>query len=47
MALKILGKDGFYGWVNLAVMFLFYIPVMLMMMAFGQYLPFWLKEFRS
>jgi MFS family permease len=47
MALKILGKDGFYGWINLAVMFFFNIAVMLMMMAFGQFLPFWLKEFKS
>jgi MFS family permease len=47
MALKILGKDGFYGWVILAVIFIFYIPVMLMMMAFGQFLPFWLGDFKS
>ncbi len=42
-----MGKEGFYGWVNLAVMFFFYIAVMLLMMAFGQFQPFWLKEFTS
>jgi MFS family permease len=47
MALKISGKDGFYGWVNLAVMFFFNIAVMLLMMAFGQFLPFWLIEFKN
>jgi MFS family permease len=45
MALKILGKDGFYGWVNLGVMFFFNIAVMLMMMAFSFFLPYWVKEF--
>ncbi len=45
MTLKMLGKDGFYGWVNLAVMFFFNIAVMLMMMAFAAFLPFWVKEF--
>jgi MFS family permease len=45
MALKMLGKDGFYGWVNLAVMFCFNIAMMLMMMAFSFFLPFWIKEF--
>ena len=45
MSLKMLGKDGFYGWVNLAVMFFFNIAVMLMMMAFAFFLPYWVKEF--
>jgi MFS family permease len=45
MALKILGKDGFYGWVNVAVMFFFNAAVMLMMMAFTLFLPFWVEEF--
>jgi len=45
MALKLLGKDGFYGWVNLAIMFFFNIAVMLMMMAFAAFLPSWVKEF--
>ncbi len=45
MAVNLLGKDGFYGWVNLAVMFVFYIAVMLMLAAFGVFLPFWVKEF--
>jgi MFS family permease len=47
MAQKMLGKDGFYGWINMAVIFFFNIAVMLMMMAFGQFLPFWLEEFKK
>jgi MFS family permease len=47
MAQKILGKDGFYGWINLAVMFFFYIAVMLLMKAFGQFQRFWLSDFPS
>ncbi len=45
MALKVLSKDGFYGWINLAVMFFFNVVVMLMMVAFSLFLPFWVKEF--
>ncbi len=45
MALKALRKDGFYGWINMGVMFVFNIAVMLMIMAFGQFLPFWLQDF--
>jgi MFS family permease len=45
MATKFLGKDGFYGWVNLVVMFFFNVALMPMMMAFTFFLPFWVKEF--
>ena len=45
MAPKLLGKDGFYGWVNLVVMFFFNVALMPMMMAFTFFLPFWVKEF--
>jgi MFS family permease len=45
MAPKVQGKDGFYGWVNLTVMFFFNIVVMLMMVAFSLFLPFWVDEF--
>jgi MFS family permease len=45
MALKVLSKDGFYGWINLGVMFFFNIVVMLMMTGFTLFLPFWNKEF--
>jgi MFS family permease len=45
MALKALGKDGFYGWVNLVVMFFFNIALMPMMMAFTFFLPFWVEDF--
>ncbi len=46
MALKISGKDGFYGWVNLGVMFVFNIVVFCFVLnAFGFCLPYWVKEF--
>ncbi|MBN1569347.1 MAG: MFS transporter [Acidobacteria bacterium] len=45
MALKMLSKDGFYGWTNLAVLFFFNVAMMPMMMAFAFFLPFWVKEF--
>jgi MFS family permease len=45
LAQKFLGKDGFYGWVNLAVMFFFNVALMPMMMAYTFFLPYWLKEF--
>jgi MFS family permease len=46
MALKVLSKDGFYGWINLVVVFLFYIAMMLMLSSFTVFLPSWLEEFR-
>ncbi|MBN2319016.1 MAG: MFS transporter [Acidobacteria bacterium] len=45
MALKVLSKDGFYGWVNMAVMFFFNIAIMLIMVSFGVFLPSWVEEF--
>jgi MFS family permease len=45
MALNVKGKDGFYGWVNLVVMFLFNLALFPMMMAFSLVLPYWVKEF--
>ena len=46
MALKISGRDGFYGWVNLAVMFGFNIVIFCFVLnAFGFCLPYWVKEF--
>lgn len=45
MALKLTGKDGFYGWVNLAVMFFFNVTLMPMLLAFSFFLPYWIKEF--
>jgi MFS family permease len=45
MGLKVLSKDGFYGWVNMAVMFFFNIALMPMLLAFSFFLPFWVKEF--
>ena len=45
MTLKVLSKDGFYGWVILAVVFFFYIAMVLMMVSFGVFLPSWIEEF--
>ena len=45
MALKVLSKDGFYGWVNMGVMFFFNIAIMLIMVSFGVFLPSWVDEF--
>jgi MFS family permease len=46
MALKISGKDGFYGWMNLGVLFVFNIVIFCFVLnAFGFCLPLWNKEF--
>ena len=45
MALKMLSKDGFYGWTNIAVLFFFNVALMPMLMAFSFFLPYWVKEF--
>jgi MFS family permease len=41
MALKLLGKDGFYGWINMAVLFVYNIALFFVMNAFTFCLPFW------
>jgi MFS family permease len=45
MALKVMEKDGFYGYVNLGVLFIYNIASMLSMTTFTMFLPFWVKEF--
>lgn len=45
MALKVLEKDGFYGYVNLCVLFIFNIASTLSMTTFMMFLPFWVEEF--
>ena len=45
MSSKLKSPDGFYGWVNLAVMFFFNIAVYPMMFAFSLCLPVWVDEF--
>lgn len=42
---KMKSPDGFYGWVNLVVMFFFNIAVYPMMFTFTLCLPVWVKEF--
>jgi MFS family permease len=45
MALRLRSANGFYGWVNLVVMFFFNIVFMMMMLSFSVFLPSWVKEF--
>jgi MFS family permease len=46
MALKVSGKGGFYGWINLCVLFVFNLVIFCFVLnAFGFCLPFWVKEF--
>ena len=45
MTLKCKSADGFYGWVNLGVMFIFNMASMLVMMTFSLFLPSWVEEF--
>jgi MFS family permease len=45
MGRKLYGEDGFYGWVNMGVMFFFNIATMLIMVSFGVFLPSWVEEF--
>ena len=45
MAFKAMEKDGFYGYVNLGVIFVYNIASMLSMMTFATFLPFWVEEF--
>lgn len=42
---KLKSPDGFYGWVNLAVMFFFNIAMYPMMFTFALCLPVWVREF--
>ncbi len=42
---RLKSADGFYGWVNLGVMFLFNIALFPMMMSFMFFLPYWVEEF--
>lgn len=45
MGLRVRSKDGFYGWINLAVIFFFNIAMLLMMLSFALFLPSWVEEF--
>jgi MFS family permease len=42
---RLKSADGFYGWMNLVVMFFFNIALMPMMIGFMLFLPFWVEEF--
>ena len=45
MGSKLKSSDGFYGWVNMVVMFFFNIALMLMLLSFALFLPSWVEEF--
>lgn len=45
MKSRLKSADGFYGWVNLVVMFFFNIVFMMMMLSFALFLPSWVQEF--
>jgi MFS family permease len=45
MKSRLKSADGFYGWVNLVVMFFFNIVLMMMMLSFALFLPSWVQEF--
>ena len=45
MISRLKSPDGFYGWVNLAVMFFFNIAMYPMLFTFALCLPFWAEEF--
>ena len=45
MTSQLKSADGFYGWVNLVVMFFFNIVFMMIMLSFALFLPSWVQEF--
>jgi MFS family permease len=45
MGLRVLSREGFYGWINLGVMFFFNAAMMPMLLAFSFFLPFWVEDF--
>jgi MFS family permease len=45
MGLRVLSREGFYGWINLGVMFFFNAALMPMLLAFSLFLPFWGEDF--
>ncbi|MBN1834112.1 MAG: MFS transporter [Deltaproteobacteria bacterium] len=42
---RLKSADGFYGWMNLVVMFFFNLALMPMLMSFMLFLPYWVEEF--
>ena len=45
MGSRLKSADGFYGWVNLVIMFFFNVVFMAMMLSFALFLPSWVQEF--
>jgi MFS family permease len=45
MKIKSMSKEGFYGWINLSILFLFNMVSGSLLITFGIYLPFWVKDF--
>ena len=45
MKIKAKSKEGFYGWMNLAVLFPFNMVSGALLITFGIFLPFWVEDF--
>ena len=45
MKIKAKSKEGFYGWINLAVLFPFNMVSGALLITFGIFLPFWAEDF--
>ncbi|MBN1905063.1 MAG: MFS transporter [Deltaproteobacteria bacterium] len=45
MKIKPMSSEGFYGWINLCVLFLFNMVSGSLLITFGIYLPFWVNDF--
>jgi fucose permease len=45
MKIKSMSSEGFYGWINLCVLFLFNMVSGSLLITFGIYLPFWVNDF--
>ncbi len=45
MKIKAKSKEGFYGWINLAILFPFNIVSGALLITFGIFLPFWAEDF--
>ncbi|MBN2420165.1 MAG: MFS transporter, partial [Deltaproteobacteria bacterium] len=45
MKIKAKSKEGFYGWINLSILFLFNMTSGALLITFGIFLPFWVEDF--
>ena len=45
MKINAKSKEGFYGWINLAILFPFNMTSGVLLITFGIFLPFWVEDF--